>query len=291
MLSLALERGVVSALLEPSPGNLAFRAHLSLLQVPHAGDWLQAVPSEVFGNAIAPSLFRISLQCRLRQPVYDTLSFCPLCDAVLDTFGDHSKTCSCGGDRTSRHNHVRNVGARFLHAAGLRPELEKAGLLPQRPRTDCQGLSASVPPRQSSRRPADVFVPRWHLGRPAAFDFAVSSGMKGGSLEESVRDGNHAASSYAEMKRAHLGTAAVCESQGILFIPMVCETHGGSWDKEALEVWRQVAKARSLISGEPWERGFQQMMQTLSVAIHRANAQAIATRALGRGKMFEGGVE
>jgi len=287
-LSLALERAAVSALLEPSPGNMAFRAHLSLLQVPHAGDWLQAVPSEVFGNAIAPPLFRISLQCRLRQAVYDALSFCPLCDAVLDTYGDHSKVCACGGDRSSRHNHIRNVGARFFNAAGLRPELEKPGLLPPRPRTESEGDAASVPCRPSSRRPADVFVPRWHLGRPAAFDFAVSSGMKGGALEESARDGYHAASTYAETKRSHLSTAAVCDSQGILFIPMVCEAHGGSWDKRALEVWRQVAKARSLISGEPWELCFQSMMQTLSIAIHRANAQAIVSRAVGRGKMIAG---
>ena len=30
----------------------------------------------------------------------------------------------------------------------------------------------------SARRPADVYIPRWRLGPPAAWDFAVTSGLR-----------------------------------------------------------------------------------------------------------------
>jgi len=286
-LSLALERAVLSGLLEPLPGNLAFRAHLSLMSQPHTGDWLLAIPSEMLDHAIAPPLFRVMLQCRLRVRVYERLSFCPLCDAVLDVYGDHSKQCSCGGDRTLRHNQIRNLGFRFFSAAGLRPELEKPGLLPLRPSGGVGqgGPTSRTSPRASLRRPADVFAPRWELGQPAAFDFAIASGLKGGSLEESARDGSYAAATYAEEKRKHLDTAAECRGRGILFVPMVCEAHGGSWEAGALEVWRKVAKAREAVSGEPWQQCFQHMLQSLSIAIQRSNARAILSRSWDRGSV------
>lgn len=281
-LSLALERAAVSALLEPVQGNLAFRAHLSLMMQPHAGDWLQAVPCERLGLAVAPALFRVMLQVRLRDRLYERLSFCPLCDAVLDVFGDHSVQCPCGGDRTARHNAIRNLAARFLNSAGLRPEVEKPGLLPFRARPG-DGADPEQPPQPGLRRPADVFAPRWELGQPVAFDFAVASGMKAGALEESARDGSHAAAAYAEAKRRHLDTAAECRAHGLLYIPMVCEAHGGSWDAEALEAWRKVAKAREVVSGEPWQQVFQFLMQSLSVGIQRANARAVIGRGMERG--------
>ena len=57
----------------------------------------------------------------------------PLCDGVLDRFGDHALVCSCGGDRTRRHNLLRNMAYYAASASNLNPELEKPGLLAQRP--------------------------------------------------------------------------------------------------------------------------------------------------------------
>ena len=35
---------------------------------------------------------------------------------------------------------------------------------------------------RNGRRPADVWVPQWQTGRPAAWDFAVTSGLQQGRL-------------------------------------------------------------------------------------------------------------
>eukprot|EP00435_Cladocopium_sp_Y103_P026410 s3772_g6.t1 len=45
-----------------------------------------------------------------------------MCDGVADRFGDHSRTCPCGGDRTKRHNCLRAVVAARASAAELTPE-------------------------------------------------------------------------------------------------------------------------------------------------------------------------
>ena len=96
-LSRALDRVVVSQLLGPGPNREAARAHLRLLQLPGAGAWLHAPPCEALGLHVAPRLFRIMVQLRLRLPVVPADSPCPLCDGVVDRFGDHARCCPCGG--------------------------------------------------------------------------------------------------------------------------------------------------------------------------------------------------
>ena len=51
----------------------------------------------------------------------------------MDRFGDHALVCCGGGDRTRRHNLLRNMVFHAAASANLHPELEKPGLLPQRP--------------------------------------------------------------------------------------------------------------------------------------------------------------
>ncbi len=48
----------------------------------------------------------------------------------MDRFGDHALTCPSAGDRTRRHNAIRNRVHEVSREAGLGPEKEKAGLLP-----------------------------------------------------------------------------------------------------------------------------------------------------------------
>ena len=81
-----------------------------------------------------------------------------------------------------------------------------------------------------------------------------------------------------ELKKKHLDTAAQCEAGGIVFVPMVCEAHGGSWEAGAMTVWRKVAKASAMVSGELPSTQFEHMLQSLSVTLHRSNARAILIR-------------
>ena len=48
--------------------------------------------------------------------------------------------------------------------------------------------------------------------------------------------------SYAEVKRLHLDTAQICQTQGLRFIPLVVETTG-AWEPEAAKVLHHISGA------------------------------------------------
>ena len=73
------------------------------------------------------------IQRWLRVPFYDSAFHCSYCDEVIDRYGDHCLTCAVGGDRTKRHNLIRNEVYNQCESAGLNPELERPGLLQPRP--------------------------------------------------------------------------------------------------------------------------------------------------------------
>ena len=106
-----------------------YLAHLNLITTCGAGAWLHAMPSRALATSVDPLLFRTMIQRRLRVPIFDTEFHCRHCDEIMDKFGDHCLTCSCGGDRTKRHNHLRNEAFFFINSIGLNPELERPGLL------------------------------------------------------------------------------------------------------------------------------------------------------------------
>eukprot|EP00662_Eupelagonemidae_sp_cell21_P057710 gene57710-biopygen66769 len=211
-LSLALDRAVLKELQGPA-ASLSQRAHLQLELAEGAGAWLNAMPSSVLGTHVHAQLFRIMLRRRLRVRVFDRSFHCPCCDSVMDMCGDHALACGGGGDRTLRHNALRNLTYHYCNAAGLRPELEKSGLL--RPRllegvVEEDGQQRGGARGPDGRRPADVYLPCWRAGRPAALDFAVTSGLRIGAVGESAADGSAATTLYAARKRAFLNTDAHC---------------------------------------------------------------------------------
>jgi len=97
------------------------------------------------------------VRLRFRLPLHSEDVPCRFCDGVCDTYGDHSRACPCGGDRTKRHNRFRTIVATWASAAGLHPELEKPGLL------EHGGASEHGVRQGPGRRPADVYVPHWGL--------------------------------------------------------------------------------------------------------------------------------
>ena len=90
--------------------------------------------------------------------------------------------CGGGGDCVRRHNVIRDMVFHAATSAGLRPELERPGLLlPERPLAGAfyeDGSRPSEEGERSLRRPADVYIPRWRQGPAAAWDFAVTSGLR-----------------------------------------------------------------------------------------------------------------
>eukprot|EP00661_Eupelagonemidae_sp_cell13_P006173 gene6172-2418_t len=87
------------------------------------------------------------------------------------------------------------------------------------------------------RRPADVFLPRWEQGRPAALDLAVTSGLQVGTLEQSAVDGVVVAAAFCDRKCNFMDSRPVLRGR-FTFIPCVVEASGGAWSSDARRVWR-----------------------------------------------------
>ena len=72
--------------------------------------------------------------------------------------------------------------------------------------------------------PADVLVPNWDLGKPAAFDLSVTSTLYPSVLlEASMTAGSTA---LVAENRKHKYNDRKCEELGWVCIPLVVETYG-----------------------------------------------------------------
>ena len=261
----------------PAAGAESYRAHLQLLQAPGAGAWLHAPPCEALGLHLASPLFKVLVRMRLRLALSDKDIACPLCDGIADRFGDHARMCPCGGDRTKRHHRLRSVLAARAQAAGLSPEIEKSGLLPPRPE-EHGGPEDGSSRGQSSRRPADVWVPSWGVHGPAAFDLAVTSGLRQGQAAASTADGSRAAAAYEDRKNQHLNTLSTCTAEGFQFLPLVAEACSGGWGPVATKTWKELAAAIAARSNESVATETERLLQSLAVALQRENARAVLRR-------------
>eukprot|EP00929_Paragymnodinium_shiwhaense_P035390 TRINITY_DN19100_c1_g1_i2.p2 TRINITY_DN19100_c1_g1~~TRINITY_DN19100_c1_g1_i2.p2 ORF type:complete len:220 (+),score=45.50 TRINITY_DN19100_c1_g1_i2:699-1358(+) len=215
-----------------------------------------------------PAEFVTELKTRLNLSFSSEDSWCPLCDAALDTRGYHAALCCAGGDRTVRHNKLRNEVFKLAKTAGFGPVLEKAGLL----------LPASPEDEDPSRRrPADVYLPAWLNGCPAALDFAVTAPQRQDNLEQASKEALASAVNYADVKRRHLNTDQLCREAGIEFVPMVCET-SGAWAPAAFLVLAHLASAAATNLGRKKEVVLAETLQLLSVTARRCHARAVLRR-------------
>ena len=230
-----------------------------------ASDFLEAVPCG--DKVMANEEFACELRTRLCVRQYVDDSWCPLCDSVLDAKGRHAHVCPSGGDRTRRHNAIRNKAGAFADSAGFNPELEKPGLL----------QPSSEQPGAQQRRPADVFIPAWKQGMPAALDFAVTSPHRQDIRLEASRCSGVAAVAYEQHKRDHLNTDRDCQQQGFAFLPIVAETSAG-WGPSAVCVFKTFARAISSRTGEDAAVVLQDHRQSIGIALRRANARATFAR-------------
>ena len=277
-ISQAIDTGTLERIKFDNATDVKLQAHLNLTTSSGAGSWLHAVPSRSLGTHIDPLLFRTMVQRRLRVPIYDADFHCPFCDEIVDKYGDHCLTCSCGGDRTKRHNLIRNEVFHFCASSGLNPELERPGILQSRPLAGARQENGAPRGQDENRRPADVYLPKWRRGTPAALDFAITSGLRRDMVNHSAEDGSKATKLYENFKRSHLDTEELCRDNGVTFIPVICEADGGGWGPAAHKVWSELAKHKSIRSGEPSSIIVSRLLQSLGLILHRENARSILRR-------------
>ena len=200
---------------------------------------------------------------------YSCDRFCPCCDSLLDRFGGHARQCMAAGDTVACHNAVRNYLGRVAQGAGFSPSLEQAHLLPPRPE-DNQAANL--------RRPADIYIPSWKNGAPAALDTAITSPLQQGIVGQAALTSGAAAKAYEERKRAFLNTADLCAQQGILFVPLVAECTGG-WGEDSLKALRHLAQAAADRRGREKGEVLTEILQSLCIIIRSAKARAVLRRA------------
>ena len=110
--------------------------------LPHAGDWLNVVPTPSLGLHLQDSKFRLCLRYWLGVPMHSNPFPCPECRGTADIMGDHQVGCGVNGDRISRHNAIRDVLFIAAQSAALAPSKETPSLVPN-----------------SLSRPADILLP------------------------------------------------------------------------------------------------------------------------------------
>ena len=280
-LSAKIEAKVCHHLLDTQVNDRHRVAHLSLNRLPGAGAWLFALPDSLESHIPSP-LFKVSILRRLRMPIWAQDTNCSLCGQVMDKWGDHALVCSCGGDRVVRHNMIRDV----VHSAanlkaGLGAILEKPGLLIPRDPLDCDRPPDPDPPdlSSSSRRPADVWVPRGPSGRPEAWDFSVTSAFRLGPSAPDPAAFSSVFSSVEARKRGFLDTASQCSQAGIHFCPLVLEAVGGGWSEALRAVVSWIASESNRHSSLSHSDTSFKIAQRISCALHQENARAILKRA------------
>ena len=196
---------------------------LAQLGVAHGGLGIRD-PVRHAGAAYLASVTKTQ-ELSLRLQIFNGSGVCPCCGDPMDQWGDHALVCSCNGDRTVRHNAVRNVTHEEANEVALNPEREKAGLLPVRPASD--GIATSG----GARRPADIWFPRGVQGDPEALDFAVTSGLRGDLLHQVIDQPETVFERYERFKKGFKQTEQHCRDQGLCFTPMILEAHGGGGAK------------------------------------------------------------
>ena len=169
---------------------------------------LNVVPSASLGLHLQNCEFQCCLCYWLGVPFHSNPFPCPECRGIADSFRDHQVGCGGNGDRISRHNAIRDVVFSAAQSAALAPSKE---------------IPSQVPCSQS--RPADILLPNWSCGRPAALDVHVISPLQQQTIAEASRTPGHTLQVGVHRKLA--SNLSACRSTGTAFIPLVAETLGG----------------------------------------------------------------
>ena len=156
-------------------GDTEEMARLKSLTLPHAGDWLNVVPSTALGLHLRPQEFVMVARYCLGLPLYSQEGPCPSCHRYSDAQGNHAMCCGSGGERISRHNHLRGHLHDTATAAGLGPVREVRFLIPGQ-----------------DSRPADVLLPHRSAGQDAALDVTVVNPCQAATLIGAATTAGHA---------------------------------------------------------------------------------------------------
>ena len=210
---------------------------------------MNAIPSTTVGLHLQDKEFRLCLQYWLGLRMFEDGALCPICQRVADALGDHHVGCGRNGDRILRHDSIRDALFSAAQSAALAPRKEAPSLIPG-----------------SSSRPADVYLPYWVRGQPAALDVTVISTLQQQTLTGAASMPGHALQVGEDRKMA--AHADACQAVGVVFVPLVMETLGG-WCNEAIRTIRRIGRQQGQRLGIPPAESTRHLFQRLAISLWR----------------------
>ena len=178
----------------------------------------------------------------------------------LDYFGDHALTCRKGPDVVTRHNRIRDTVFELCQRACLGAQLEA-------------GSSLGHDERQTL--PADILVPNWELGQPAAVDLSIISTLCHENIQVACVM-TRSAALQAE-KRKHNTNDEKCRELGWVSIPLVVESYG-CWGTEAQRFFSRLSGWLASRLNQLKSITTNQMYGRLNLNLVRAVSRAILSR-------------
>ena len=172
-------------------------------------------------------------------------ALCPICQSVADALGDHHVGCGGNGDRILRHDSIRDALFSAAQSAALAPR------------------------KESFLDPADVYLPYWVRGQPAALDVTVISTLQQQTLTGAASIPGHALQVGEDRKMA--AHADTCRAVGVVFVPLVMETLG-VWCDEAIRTICRVGRQQGQHLGITPAESTRHLFQCLAISLWRGNA-------------------
>ena len=200
--------------------------------MPHASDWLIAPPIPGLGLGLQSDVFRTALKFRLGMPLFDEPFPCPAlsgdgkaCASEMAIFGDHAPCCHHGPSLVFRHNNVRDILGHSARAAGL-----AAVVIEKKNQID-----------GSKAKPGDITVQQYHRGfATSAFDVTIAHPLQQ-KYKDIAMEGPGVVAEEAHDRKLQK-SLAVCEKEGIHFVPLAWESTGGATETvhETVRKWTEL---------------------------------------------------
>ena len=144
---------------------------------------------------------------RLGLPLFRKPALCTACGVTeMDIYGHHALKCHKIGDEIRRHDGVARAIKGFCTAGRFAPLTDPTGIT------------------HSRKRPGDVYIRSWNLGKPAAFDISITSPVQKTLVQRCGKEQGFAARRREEEKWKKHG--AECAETNTAFYPIVIETFG-----------------------------------------------------------------
>ena len=219
-LSENLDNQLLSSLVEAS--TVANKARLLSVSSPHAASWLSMPPCERQGLHLEPSQFQVAVKWWLGLDTSGDAQ-CALCpEKSLDPLGHHATTCKRDGDVVYRYNRLCDIVAESCRRAHLSVHLE---------------VGHNLIPDHSNTRPADILIPHWCMGKPAALDLSVTSPLNPLTLLEAGVTAGAAAKATEERKLK--ANTSKCADLGWVCVLVVAESYG-AWGLTARDFFSKL---------------------------------------------------